>query len=487
MVAANRGRLAKTTDTIETAEPHGIGAPIGAEPPIVIVANRLPIESYRHRGAMTWRSSPGGLVSAIAPVLARRNGTWVGWAGRSRTTPPDEVDGAKIVPVRIPYHEYERYYDGCSNGMLWPLYHDAIEPAQFHREWWASYSAVNSRFASAVATAAPANSTVWVHDYQLQLVPQMLRALRPDVRIGFFLHIPFPPIELFMRLPWRRQVIEGLLGADLVGFQLPQGAENFLQLCRRLLDDHVSAGRVFHEDRVVHVKAFPISIDAKAIEESAARPSTGRDVRSLRVSLGEPEVLFLGVDRLDYTKGIDIRLRAFSEVLDEGLLGSRRVALIQVANPTREHAAHYAELRQRVEQLVGSINGEHGQLGRAVVQYLHRNVTPDELVALYRAADVMLVTPLRDGMNLVAKEYVAARSDLGGVLVLSEFAGAAAELRYALRVNPYDIESVKDAIVKSVTMDRSDRRQRMRRMRSVVFRRDVYRWANEFLHTLEAA
>jgi trehalose 6-phosphate synthase len=453
----------------------------------VIVANRLPVEPVRQRGVVRWQSSPGGLVSAISPVLARRNGTWVGWSGRARANPPDEVDGAKLVSVPIPYEQYERYYEGCSNGTFWPLYHDAIETPSFHREWWAAYAAVNRKFAEAASAAAPPGATIWVHDYQLQLVPKMLRDLRPDVRIGFFLHIPFPPIELFMRLPWRRSIIEGLLGADLVGFQLPGGAENFMQLCRRLLGAHVSAGRVFHGDRVVQAKAFPISIDAAGVEAAGADERIDRRMKELRANLGEPDVLFLGVDRLDYTKGIDIRLRAFGEVLDEGLLGTRRVAMIQVATPTREHAAHYPELRQRVEQLVGSINGDHGQLGRAVVQYLHRNVTPDELAALYRAADVMLVTPLRDGMNLVAKEYVASRSDLDGVLVLSEFAGAAAELRQALQVNPYDIESVKDAIVHSVTMEPADRRRRMRRMRAVVFRRDVYHWADDFLQTLEAA
>jgi trehalose 6-phosphate synthase len=458
-----------------------------AASPIVIVANRLPVEPVRRAGVVRWQSSPGGLVSAIAPVLAERKGTWVGWSGRARANPPDEVDGAKLVAVPVPYEEYERYYEGCSNGTFWPLYHDAIEQPEFHREWWAAYAAVNRRFANATSEAAPRHATVWVHDYQLQLVPQMLRELRPDLRIGFFLHIPFPPIELFMRIPWRRSIIEGMLGADLVGFQRPQGAENFMQLCRRLVDAHVSAGRVFHGDRVVQAKAFPISIDAKTVEADAQQPRIDRRMKELRANLGEPDVLFLGVDRLDYTKGIDIRLHAFSEVLDDALLGTRRVAMIQVATPTREHANHYAELRQRVEQLVGSINGEHGQLGRAVVQYLHRNVTPDELAALYRAADVMLVTPLRDGMNLVPKEYVATRSDLGGVLVLSEFAGAAAELRHALTVNPYDIDSVKDAIVHAVTMEPAEVRQRMRRMRAVVFRRDVHRWADDFLHTLEAA
>ncbi len=456
-------------------------------PPIVIVANRLPVEPVRHRGVVKWETSPGGLVTAIAPVMAQRKGQWVGWSGRARSTPPKEAAGARLVAVPIPYAEYDNYYEGCSNGTFWPLYHDAIETAAFHREWWAAYESANRRFAAAAADAAPRGATVWVHDYQLQLVPQMLRALRPDCRIGFFLHIPFPPIELFMRMPWRARVIEGLLGADLVGFQRPQGAENFRQLCRRLVDSHVSAGRVFHDGRVVQAKAFPISIDAAAVEATGSDPRTVARAAELRANLGDPDVLFLGVDRLDYTKGIDIRLLAFGEVLDEELLGERRVAMIQVATPTREHAMHYADLRHRVEQLVGAINGDHGQLGRAVVQYLHRNVTPDELAALYRAADVMLVTPLRDGMNLVAKEYVASRSDLDGALVLSEFAGAAAELRHAIQVNPYDIDSVKEAIVHSVTMEPTDRRRRMRRMRSVVSRYDVYRWAEDFLHTLEGA
>ena len=326
-----------------------------------------------------------------------------------------------------------------------------------------------------------------MHDYHLQLVPAMLRERRPDLRIGFFLHIPFPPQELFMRLPWREEILRGILGADVVGLQRRGAAENLVQCSRRLLDAHGAVPGLTIDGRRVEVGAFPISIDVAEFEDMAARPRTRALAERLRARLGDPDVVLLGIDRLDYTKGIDVRLEAFRDLLASGDLDRRRCALVQVAVPTRERIEHYADERRRVEQLVGEINGEFSRLGYPIVHYLHQNVPMEELSALYQVGDVMLVTPLRDGMNLVAKEYAASRVDGGGVLVLSEFAGAADELGDALLVNPHDREAVRAAMVEAATMDVEEARRRMASIRAVVQANDVAHWAQGFLSRLDPA
>lgn len=324
----------------------------------------------------------------------------------------------------------------------------------------------------------------------------MLRELRPDLTIGFFLHIPFPPVELFLQMPWRTEIIEGLLGADLVGFHLAGGAQNFLVLARRLIGANTSRasigvrsrfGEVHFESRTVKVGAFPISIDSAELDQRAKNRDIRRRAREIRAELGNPRKILLGVDRLDYTKGIDVRLEAFTELLEEGRAGREDTVLVQLATPSRERVESYRMLRDDIERQVGHINGEFGEVGHPVVQYLHRPVPRDELIAFFVAADVMLVTPLRDGMNLVAKEYVACRSDLGGALVLSEFTGAAAELQRAYLVNPHDLDGVKDKIVAALEQTSEDGRQRMRALRRQVLTHDVDQWARSFLEALAAA
>ncbi|GLZ55716.1 hypothetical protein Acsp07_53330 [Actinomycetospora sp. NBRC 106378] len=335
---------------------------------------------------------------------------------------------------------------------------------------------------------------MWVQDYQCQLVPRMLRELRPDLRIGFFLHIPFPPVELFLQLPWRREVVEGLLGADLVGFHTPGGAANFRWLAHRLcgagIDDgpiglREAGGEVRHGGRTTHVGAFPISIDSAAFARRGADPATDARARELRTELGDPDTVLLGVDRLDYTKGIEVRLDAFGELLDTGRLDPASTVLVQVATPSRERVDAYRRTRERVERTVGRINGEHAGIGRPAVHYVHRSLPPDELAALYLAADVALVRPLRDGMNLVAKEYVATRPDDSGDLVLSEFTGAAEELTAARLVNPHDLDGVAAAIADAVDGAGSpDSRRRMAELSAQVAEHDVARWAQAFLAAL---
>ncbi|MER6070993.1 trehalose-6-phosphate synthase [Streptomyces sp. NPDC001817] len=472
-------------------------AAVASDADFVVVANRLPVHlDTSDPDAPRWRRSPGGLVSALDPILRNRRGAWVGWAGTvtggARPALPEQ--DIRLHPVPLAEDEYRDYYEGFSNTTLWPLFHDVVVPPDFDQAWWHSYLRVNQRFAQHTAGLAAPGATVWVQDYQLMLVPALLRALRPDVRIGFFLHIPFPPPELFLQLPWRSQIVDGLLGADLIGFQLPGGAQNFLQLVRRLHRGE-SVGRaprssllgsVLVPGREVRVGAFPISVDTAGLEELARSEAVRERARQIRRQLGEHRRVMLGVDRLDYTKGIDQRLRAFEALLADGRASARDTVLVQIATPSRERVEHYRRQRARIEALVGQINGTFGQVGQVPVHYLHTTVGRSELAALYGAADVMLVTPLRDGMNLVAKEFVAARPDLGGALVLSEFAGAAHELTRALLVNPHHPAELSDVMAAALDQDPAEGRCRMRDLRRHVRERDVHHWARSFLTVLRA-
>ncbi|MGH3772838.1 MAG: alpha,alpha-trehalose-phosphate synthase (UDP-forming) [Pseudonocardiaceae bacterium] len=464
----------------------------------VVVANRLPVDLERlPDGTQRWKSSPGGLVTALESFLRARSGAWVGWPGVPDAEVEPIADGdTTLHPVTLSAAELTDYYEGFCNATVWPLYHDVVAPPMFHRHWWNAYMQVNERFAAATATVAGDGATVWVQDYQLQLVPRMLRELRPDLRIGFFLHIPFPPVELFMQLPWRTELIRGLLGADLIGFQLPGGAQNFLFLARRLAGMSATKsavgmgtkpGQVTVGDRTVRVGAFPISIDSTALDKLARSRPTRQRAAKIRDELGNPRTIVLGVDRLDYTKGIDVRLRALEELYAENRIPAEDVVMVQLATPSRERVEHYQRMRAGIEQAVSRINGEFGRVGHPAVHYLHQSMPRSELAALFVAADVMLVTPVRDGMNLVAKEYVACRSDLSGTLVLSEFAGAAAELTSAFLVNPHDLDGIKNAIEAAITIDPEEGRRRMRALRRQVMTHNVQRWARSFLAALDAS
>jgi trehalose 6-phosphate synthase len=453
---------------------------------LVVVANRLPIdESVSANGVREWRRSPGGLVSALYPVLRGGGATWVGWAGSVGEAPqlPD-IDGVALRAVPVSEEEFENYYEGFSNSTVWPLYHDAVEQPVYHRHWWESYKQVNRRFAQTIADSAPTGAVVWVQDYHLQLVPGMLRDLRPDLRIGFFLHIPFPPAELFRQIPRRADLLRGLLGADLIGFQNPGGVHNFARLADRLLGLRVHNNEVEVDGRVVRVRSFPISIDVAEMEQLAASRAVREKAAQIRHDLGDPSRIILGVDRLDYTKGIEQRLKAYRELLAEGRVKVPDTVLVQVAVPSRERVGHYKILRDKVEREVGGVNGEYGRLGVPAVHYLNSSFNGEELAALYRAADVMMVTPLRDGMNLVAKEYVASRVDNAGALVLSEFAGASAQLKQAYLVNPHDLDGMKDTLVRALEADPIDAAKRMRTMRRYLSTHDVSAWARSYLEAL---
>ena len=468
--------------------------PVAPTAELVVVANRLPVDRVVDvDGEPGWRRSPGGLVTALEPMMRRTDGAWVGWPGQADVdVEPFEFEGTYLVPVTLSSEDVELYYEGMSNDTFWPLYHDVIAEPRYRRVWWDSYVKVNRRFAEAAAAVASKGATVWVQDYQLQLVPQMLREARPDLTIGYFHHIPFPAYGLYSQLPWRRQVLEGLLGADVIGFQRVADAGNFARAVRRQLRYETKASGISVPQpdgttRRALAKAFPISIDASSYVELARRDDVRARAKEIRESLGNPKKILLGVDRLDYTKGIRHRMKAFGELLEDGRITVEDVTLVQVASPSRERVAAYMQLRDEIELTVGRINGDHDTMGHTAIRYLHQAYPREEMVALFMAADVMLVTALRDGMNLVAKEYVAARIDNRGVLVLSEFAGAADELPSAVRINPHDIDGMKDAIMRAIEMPPAEQGRRMRALRRKVLENDVARWSQSFLDALDGA
>ena len=480
------------------SSPQDPSSPVGESPShdLVVVANRLPVDSRTlPDGATEWVTSPGGLVTAMESVMRNvDSGAWVGWGGSPGEAPePFEADGMSLYPVHLEQEDVERYYEGFSNATLWPLYHDVIVGPEFHRTWWDSYVTANRRFARAAAAVASKGGTIWVHDYQLQLVPRLIRDERSDVRIGFFNHIPFPSVELFSQLPKRNQVLRGLLGADLVGFQRESDAQNFLSAVRKLLGYHVEGQLISVPGigaapmREVCVQTFPISIDSSTVSALTEDAEVRERAVQLRQDLGDPHKVVLGVDRLDYTKGIRHRLKAWGELLNDGSIDPHETVMIQVATPSRERVEAYRQLRDEVELTVGRINGDHAPIGRPAVSYQHRSFDRRDMTALFMAADVVLVTALRDGMNLVAKEYVASRPDLRGVLVLSEFAGAADELRAAVMVNPHDIDELKSAILRALAMPEEEQEEAMRSLRHQVMENDVQAWAHDFLERLEQA
>jgi len=479
-------RVGTTGDGKGSGSRSGVGPGGGSRrQKLVIVANRMPVRKVRRGNKSAWETSPGGLVAALAPMLKERGGAWVGWDGSTggRKSAAFDHDGFRVQPVPLTKDEYERFYAGFSNATLWPLYHDMIREPAFHRHWWRPYVRVNQKFADKAAEVSGPRDMVWVQDYQQQLVPAMLREQRPKSRIGFFLHIPFPPEELFAKMPWRRQVLEGLLGADVIGFQDQLSARNFARAARRFTEAAGDESTLRYQGRTIEVAGFPISIDTQRFQQLAADPEIIVQAERFRASWNHRKII-LGVDRLDYTKGIDIRLRAFEEVLTRGSVTAKECVFIQVAVPTRQSVDDYADLRDTVERYVGRINGEFATTDHIAVHYVFRSLPLRELMACYLAADVMMVTPLRDGMNLVAKEYAATRLKDTGVLVLSEFAGAAAEMGTALTVNPYDIDGMADVMERALTIDAGEARKRMGALRRVVERNSVHDWSDSFIARL---
>ena len=459
---------------------------------LLIVSNRLPVTACVSGGRVSLSDAGGGLATGLRPYHAQSRGLWIGWPGDVSSFSPSqdaELEAAlrdrAIVPVRLSREDIERYYDGFSNQVLWPLFHYLIDRLPADATSWDAYRRVNEMFADAVAYEYRRGDTIWVHDYQLMLVPALLRERLPEARIGFFLHIPFPSSEVFRVLPWRREILTGLLGADLIGFHTFAYMRHFLASLLHVDGVETDIDRVRVGLRDVKLGVFPMGVDAAGFAARAADPEVAAHAAAIRRDAGGRRIV-LGIDRLDYTKGIPRRLEAIERLLEREPDLADKIRYIQVAVPSRGEVDSYQHFKRQLEERVGRINGACGTVRSTPVHYVHRSVSGQELVALYCAADVMLVTPLRDGMNLVAKEFVASRVDEDGVLVLSEFAGAASELHSALVVNPYDVDGVAGSIERALAMSIEERRARMRALRRIVREHDIHVWADGFLRELHA-
>ncbi|MDJ0869911.1 MAG: bifunctional alpha,alpha-trehalose-phosphate synthase (UDP-forming)/trehalose-phosphatase [Myxococcota bacterium] len=451
--------------------------------PLVVVSNRLPFTLQRVGKGLEQRPSPGGLVSALTPVLTRHGGTWVGWPGlvlrEGEEIPPTDAP-FRVDSVPLSEGQVTRYYHGFANRTLWPLFHSMPDRTRFERRDWETYERVNAEFAAATLRHVGGSALTWIHDYQLALVPQQVRLEAPEARLGFFLHIPFPPYDIFRLLPWDREILQGLMACDLIGFHVQGYAWNFLDCVERRLGARVDRGAQLIEygDRTVRVGAFPIGIEYGNFERLAEQALPGER---------RPERVVLGADRLDYTKGIPQRIRAFERLLEMHPEHRERTVLLQVAVPSRSQVQEYRDLKREIDELVGHVNGRFATASWSPIRYLYRALDHERLATLYRDADVALVTPLRDGMNLVAKEFVASRVADPGVLVLSSLAGAAETMREALVVNPFDIDRTADALHRALTMDETERASRMASLRRRERRYDVEHWVTTFLDAGRAA
>jgi len=456
---------------------------------LLIVSNRLPVTIQERKGELHIEPSVGGLATGLRSWYKSSPSVWIGWAGIGRKKIKREKDiMARLLsenchPVPLSEHDVEAYYQGFCNRTIWPLFHYFPIYAEYSEDFWRAYERVNVAFANVVAGIAKPNDIIWIHDYQLMLLPKLLRERLPKATIGFFLHIPFPSFEIFRLLPWRKQILEGLLGADLVGFHTYDYTGHFMDSVHRLLGYEAAMGQITMADRVVRADTFPMGIDYEQYSSAVQDLKVQAERKRVRKKLGDCQVV-LSVDRLDYTKGIPERLEAFSVFLDRNPKFKRKVILVLVVVPSRTRVEHYMQLKKQLDGLVGEINGKHGTIGWIPIWYLYRSLPFYSLAALYSLADVALVTPLRDGMNLIAKEYTTTKTDGKGVLILSETAGAAQELGEAIIINANNQEEITQALLKALEMPEQEQIERNRIMQTRLRRYDVVQWANEFMDKL---
>jgi trehalose 6-phosphate synthase/phosphatase len=465
---------------------------------LVVISNRLPLSFETAGDVLRVRQSSGGLVTALEPLLQKHGGIWIGSAGtdndpriREELTRQSKAHHYRYEPIALTLEEHAKFYEGFSNEIIWPLFHDLQGRCNFDPSYWDFYLQVNKRFAECAAKAATKDSLIWINDYQLMQVALQLRKKMPKARLVFFLHIPFPPPDIYEKLPWGRQVLEGLLAHTLIGLQTARDVRNFLSCLRTFLPD-VTIVRGAGDIRTVHyaghettVGAFPISIDFEDFESASDSDDVRRRSSVLRTMQGHDLTTILGIDRLDYTKGIPERLKAYARFLQQNPKLHRKCSFVQIVVPSRENIPGYRLLKAEIEQLVSQVNGEYAVPGWVPINYVHRSLARTELLALYRTSRVAFITPLKDGMNLVAKEYCACRHDNDGVLILSEFAGAATELKLAgsgaLLVNPYDQSAVANALAESLTMGIPEQKRRMTKLRNQIRKSNLGAWLESFL------
>jgi trehalose 6-phosphate synthase/phosphatase len=458
---------------------------------LLLVSNRLPVMLKVEGQQVHVSPSPGGLATGLKGPHQQSGGHWIGWPGDVSALDDvqlreldAQLEALRCVPMHLSPAEVHSYYEGFANRVLWPLFHYLLDRIPLHSRDWEAYRKVNERFADVAARHYRKGDLIWVHDYQLLLLPRLLRDRLPEALIGFFLHIPFPSSEVFRILPWRESLLDGLLGADLIGFHTLTYVRHFANSLSRVLGVGTEVDRIVHRGREIRLGAFPMGVDAAFFSSLAESPEVRAQVEEIRQHAQGHRIL-LGVDRLDYTKGIPRRLLALERLLEREPALRGKIRLIQVAVPSRTKVDAYEAFRHQVDELVGRINGAYGTIGSTPIHYLYQSFGEKELTALYRAADVMLITALRDGMNLVAKEFVASRTDEDGVLVLSEFAGAASELGEAVMINPYDVDNMSRAMLQALAMPEEERKLRIRTLRHRVAEFDVHRWAHAFISALE--
>jgi alpha,alpha-trehalose-phosphate synthase [UDP-forming] len=460
---------------------------------VIVVSNRLPVTVQTDRRRAELIPSNGGLVTALRPVLQQYSGYWIGWTGTERSRRIERLfekhtnTNYKLVPLYLTREERNRFYLGFSNEILWPLFHDLQTRCNFDPEYWRSYVAVNDKFADAVLDVARGDDFVWVQDYHLMMVAESVRKRCAALELAYFHHIPFPSPDIFAKLPWRSDVLRALLCYNLLGFQTRRDRRNFVACVREFLPaanivrvgDRVSVTLDTHRTLLGD---FAIGIDFDEFSQGASDRFVAEQAEQIKNVLRDCTVV-IGVDRLDYTKGIPERLRAFRFLLESDPSLHRKIVLVQIVVPSRAEIPRYRELRSEIERQVSSINGRFGRPGWVPVHYIYRNCERAELLAYYRAADIALITPLRDGMNLVCKEYCACQVDEEGVLILSEFAGSASQMKEgALLVNPNNFEAVGRVIREAIQMDPREKKRRMRLLREIVAKDNVFRWARRFLY-----
>lgn len=469
----------------------------------VIVSNRLPVDLKFEKEELIVKSSTGGLATGMKSVHSEGNGIWIGWSGlaeedlsaKQEEQVIEALAAEKCVQVPLSEKDIELYYYGFSNMALWPLFHYFQAYTEFELTQWESYVEVNQKFADVVLEHVNDGDTVWVHDYQLLLLPELLRKKNPNITIGFFLHIPYPSYELFRTCPWRNELLQGMLGADLVGFHTYDYARHFISSVSRIKDVEINFNEISFGNRIIKVDSFPMGIDYdkyhnaaldhdKYPEENKSELMKNLDFHN---KSNEESKLILSIDRMDYTKGIPNRIKSFEYFLNKYPEYKGKVRLVMLAVPSRENVPQYQKLKRETDELVGRINGDLSTISWTPVWYFYRSLPFDDLIDLYVSSDVAMVTPIRDGMNLVAKEYVATRTKENGVLILSEMAGVAKEMHEALIVNPNNFDQTADSIKNALEMPQEEQKTRIQVLQKRISRYNVERWAKEFLKSLEAA
>ncbi len=456
----------------------------------IIVSNRLPVKLTDNNGELGFVTSEGGLATGLGSVYQKSGNVWVGWPGMEITESEqqikvtDELDSQNLRPVFLTQEEINNYYEGFSNEILWPVFHYMPTYARYHQHYWDSYLAVNRKFRDSVLEIAEAGDVIWIHDYQLLLLPGLLRAVLPDVTIGFFQHIPFPSYELYRLIPWRNELLEGILGADLIGFHTFDDARHLVQSTRRLMPSvAASSNEISYNDRTIVVDSFPMGIDNTKFQNLISSQAVQDQMQTLDKSFRDIQII-LSIDRLDYTKGILQRLQAYELFLQQSPEYMGRNVLYMIVVPSRDNVPQYRELRDEIDKVVGSINARYRTIDWQPIFYFYRSFPVEELSALYCKADVCLVTPMRDGMNLVCKEYIASRQNNDGVLILSEMAGASKELVDALIVNPNNIGSIATAIREALNMPEKEQARRMNMMKDIVSKFNIGHWVKLFIAKL---